>query len=162
MDFERKVELTELLAEQDHDVAQLVVDHDLPAALGEEPVVEPAPPEEAVKPDETALAAWVDDLREFERDHAGESAAVAVADKLTRARLDDLAARDRERMFGDRTAADEQEGVVADFHADLMLEGAALDVRAPDDPYLVPAAPREPSSLESDPPPDVPPEDPKR
>src|SRR6185369_7143605 len=109
MDFERKVELIELLAEQDREVAQLVGEQDLPAVLGEDPDG-PAPAStERVKPDETALAAWVDDLREFERDHAGESAAVAAADKLTSARLDDLATRDRERMFGDRTAADEQE-----------------------------------------------------
>src|SRR5205823_4623599 len=54
--------------------------------------------------------------------------------------IDDLAAEERERALGDITANDEQEGMVADFHADLALEGAAVAVPEPDDHYLKPAA----------------------
>ena len=152
MDFERKAELTGLLAEQDRDVTAMVSETELPAVLDQEPAAGSvsAQVSDRAKPDETALAAWVDDLREYERDHAGSSEAVEAADKLTSALLDDLGAQGRGRMSDDRTAADEQQGLVADFHADLMIEGAAMEVHEPDDNYLLHAAPREPSYIDSD------------
>jgi hypothetical protein len=152
MDFERKAELIELLAEQDRDVTSMVVETELPMIEHDEPAPGPVPARAAErdKPDETALSAWVDDLQEYERAHAGDSDAVELVDQLKSALLDDLAAGERERKHGDVTAADEQEGVVADFHADLAIEGAALEVRDPDDGYLLPVAVRPPAYIDSE------------
>ena len=138
MDFERKVDVEALLSEQDPDVTSLVVEGESAQTFQEEPAPGPTPAKEPErgKPDESALAAWMDDLREFETSHKGDTESVEIVDKLRSALFDDLAAGERERALGDITANDEQHGMVADFHADLALEGAGLAVPEPDDHYL--------------------------
>src|SRR4029077_15832275 len=142
MDFERKAELTELLAEQERDVSAIVVEPELPAILDDEPAPGPVPAHAADrdKPDEAALSAWVDDLQDFERAAARDRTSVERGAARRSARRDDRGARERERMRGEVTAADEQEGLVADFHADLAIEGAAMEGRDPGNAYLLPVA----------------------
>ena len=143
MDFERKAELEGLLAKQEPEMQEAVLDSEAAPQLAQEEPLGPVPakaPEE--KPDESALSAWMDDLDDFEREHAGDSESVEAVDKLKSAMLDDLAAGERERMFGDVGANEEQHGMVADFHADLALEGSALAVPEPNDPYMFSAATR--------------------